>query len=243
MEGDAGASRLNPADVALGSFALRAHPLPYRPLAVEHSGRSDMGEVIGLGQLRSNALTYLERVAAGETIDVVRRGKLVARIVSVGDWRVAPLPARSVTDTAQDAGTWVGLNELRTAAGRCFDRVGAGETIHIVRGGRLLAQIVSAGDSTMASNPADADGRIELDELRAHTGRYLDRAAAGDTIEVVRGGRVVARIVSAARNSPKTAQSAGAASHSARSACREPVRISRYVRGNVTTNPILEQQN
>jgi prevent-host-death family protein len=164
-----------------------------------------MPEVIGLGQLRSAACTYLERVAAGETIDVLRRGKLVARIVSVGDWRVAPIPARSVTDTAQDAGTWVGLNELRTAAGRCFDRVAAGETIQVVRSGRLLAQIVSAGDSTVASNPADAAGPIELDELRARTGRYLDRAAAGDEIEVVRGGRVVARIVSAVGDSARTA--------------------------------------
>ena len=107
-----------------------------------------MGEVIGLGQLRSDALAYLERVAAGETIDVVRRGKLVAQIVSVADWRVAPIPARSVTDTAADAGTWVGLDELRTRAGRCFDRVAAGEMIQVVRGGRVVARIVSAvGDS------------------------------------------------------------------------------------------------
>jgi prevent-host-death family protein len=164
-----------------------------------------MREVIGLGQLRSAACSYLERVAAGQTIDVVRRGKLVARIVPVGDWRVAPIPARSVTDTAQGAGTWVGLDELRTRAGRCFDRVAAGETIQVVRGGQLLAQIVSAGDSTVASNPADAAGPIELDELRARTGRYLDRAAAGDKIEIVRGGRVVARIVSAIGDSPRTA--------------------------------------
>ncbi|OIN80625.1 type II toxin-antitoxin system Phd/YefM family antitoxin [Mycobacterium malmoense] len=101
--------------------------------------------MIGLGQLRSHTLTYLERVAAGETIDVIRRGKLVARILSVGDWRVAPIPARSVRVAAQEAGGWVGLDELRTRAGRCFDRVAAGETIDVVRGGRLLARIVSAG--------------------------------------------------------------------------------------------------
>ena len=164
-----------------------------------------MREVIGVGQLRSNACGYLDRGGAGETIDVVRHGKLVARIVSVGDWRVAPIPARSVTDAAADAGTWVGLHELRTAAGRCFDRVAAGETIQVVRGGRLLAQIVSAGDSTVASNPADPAGPIELDELRARTGRYLDRAAAGDEVEIIRRGRVVARIVSAVGDSPKTA--------------------------------------
>jgi len=90
----------------------------------------------------------------------------------------------------------LGSGEL-TAAGRCFDRVAAGERIQVVRGGRLLAQIVAAGSSTVAPSSADAGGPIDLDELRAHTGRYLDRVAAGDTIEVVRGGGVVARIVSA----------------------------------------------
>jgi antitoxin (DNA-binding transcriptional repressor) of toxin-antitoxin stability system len=33
-----------------------------------------------LTQLRSDACTYLGRVAAGETVNVVRRGQLVARI-------------------------------------------------------------------------------------------------------------------------------------------------------------------
>jgi prevent-host-death family protein len=159
-----------------------------------------MPEVIGLGQLRSDACTYLERVAAGETIDVVRRGRLVARIVSVGDWRVAPIPARSVNVVAPDAGGWVGLDELRTRAGRCFDRVAAGETIYVVRGGRLLARIVSAGDSRMTPIPADAGRRIELDELRKRAGRYFNRVAAGQTIEVTRSGKLVARIVSAAGN-------------------------------------------
>src|SRR5581483_10592568 len=96
---------------------------------------SEMPEVIGLGQLRSNACTYLGRVAAGETIDVVRRGKLVARIAPVGDASVTPIPARSVKDPAPDAGGWVGMDELRTRAGRCFDRVAAGETVYLVRGG------------------------------------------------------------------------------------------------------------
>jgi prevent-host-death family protein len=103
-----------------------------------------MREVIGLGQLRSNALGYLDRVGTGQTIDVVRRGKLVARMVSVGDWRVASIPPRSVNAVAPDAGGWVGLDELRTRAGRCFDRVAAGETIEVVRGGKRVARIVSA---------------------------------------------------------------------------------------------------
>lgn len=157
-----------------------------------------MPEAIGLGQLRSDACTYLERVAAGEAIDIVRRGKLVARILPVGDWRVAPIPARSVKLATPDRGGWVSLDELRTRAGRCFDRVAAGETLSVVRGGRLLAQIVSAGDATSSPAPAAAQGGIELDELRKRAGRYFDEVAAGQTIEVVRGGKLVARIVSVA---------------------------------------------
>lgn len=102
---------------------------------------SELPKVIGLGQLRSDACTYLGRVAAGETLEVVRRGKLVARIVSVGDVRVAP-----------DA-RWVGLDELRMRAGRCFDRVAAGQTIEVLRGGKLVARIVSAVSSD-ARRPA-----------------------------------------------------------------------------------------
>ncbi|WP_152531536.1 hypothetical protein [Mycobacterium sp. UM_CSW] len=157
-----------------------------------------MPEVIGLGQLRSDACAYLERVAAGEALDVVRRGKLVAQILPVGDWRVAPIPARSVKAPASDAGGWVGLEELRTRAGRCFDRVAAGETVYVVRGGRILARIVSAGEGATPPPPADAGRRIELDELRKRAGRYFDKVAAGHTIEVVRGGKLVAHIVSAA---------------------------------------------
>ncbi len=161
---------------------------------------SEMPEVIGLGQLRSDACTYLGRVVTGETFNVVRRGKLVAQIQSVGDGRPAPIPARSVQDPAPDAGGWVGLDELRTRAGRCFDRVAAGETIYVVRGAKLVARIVSATDSQVAPIPADAGGPIALDELRQRAGRYFDRVAAGQTIEVVRGGKLVARIVSAARD-------------------------------------------
>jgi len=180
--------------------ALPTQLVQHRGQPGAYGDRSEMPEVIGLGQLRSNACGYLGRVAAGETIDVVRRGKMVARIVSVGDWRLAPIPPRSVKVMAPDAGEWVGLDELRTRAGQCFDRVAAGETIYVVRGGKLLARIVPAGDSRMTPVPADADRRIELDELRKRAGRYFDRVAAGQTIEVMRGGKLVARIVSAARN-------------------------------------------
>jgi len=36
---------------------------------------------IGLGQLRNSAAYYFDRVAAGESFDVVRRGRVVAQIV------------------------------------------------------------------------------------------------------------------------------------------------------------------
>ncbi|HXA87272.1 MAG TPA: TetR family transcriptional regulator [Mycobacterium sp.] len=37
---------------------------------------------IGIGQLRAGASEYLDRVAAGETINVIRRGRVVARLQS-----------------------------------------------------------------------------------------------------------------------------------------------------------------
>ena len=41
-------------------------------------------QAIGLGQLRNSACHYVERVAAGESFDVVHRGRFVARIVPPG---------------------------------------------------------------------------------------------------------------------------------------------------------------
>jgi hypothetical protein len=35
---------------------------------------------IGIGQLRASPVIYLDRVAAGETIDIIRRGTVVARL-------------------------------------------------------------------------------------------------------------------------------------------------------------------
>jgi prevent-host-death family protein len=72
----------------------------------------------------------------------------------------------------------------------------AGETLYVVRAGRILARIVAVGSSVTV--PADAGRTVELDELRNRAGRYIDRVAAGQTIEVSRGGKVVARIVSVA---------------------------------------------
>lgn len=40
---------------------------------------------IGLGQTGNSAAYYFDRVGAGESFDVVRRGRLVARIVPLRD--------------------------------------------------------------------------------------------------------------------------------------------------------------
>jgi hypothetical protein len=44
-----------------------------------------MSQRIGLGQLRNSAAYYFDRVAAGESFDVVRRGRMVAQIVPIDD--------------------------------------------------------------------------------------------------------------------------------------------------------------
>jgi prevent-host-death family protein len=44
-----------------------------------------MNQRIGLGQLRNSAAYYLDRVAEGESFDVVRRGRMVAQIVPLDD--------------------------------------------------------------------------------------------------------------------------------------------------------------
>lgn len=88
----------------------------------------------------------MDRVAAGETIWVVWRGRLVAKIVSAVSDRH---PATALTDRvgAGCAGVPVQLDQLRRQAERYFDRVVDGETIEVVRRGKLVARIVSAAAS------------------------------------------------------------------------------------------------
>lgn len=166
-----------------------------------------MGEVIGLGQLRSDACTYLERVARGETLEVVRRGRLVARIVPATNdgLKSASDVLGEVTESGLDG--QIRLDDLRTRAGRYFDRVAAGQTIEIAWRGRLVARIVAVADSDqavarpvkiVAHNPS---GRIGLTELRTRGGHYFRRVAAGETVEVARRGTLVARIVTATEES------------------------------------------
>lgn len=57
-------------------------------------------ERIGVRELRQHASRYLERVKAGESIEVTERGKLIALLVSPG-------PARSARARLVEAGTLV----------------------------------------------------------------------------------------------------------------------------------------
>ena len=86
--------------------------------------------VIGLGQLRNHTCGYFGRVEDGETLGVVRRGRLVAWIQPRADDRFP--------DSA-----WipVQLKAFRTQAGRFFDRVEAGQPIEVFYQGRPIAHI------------------------------------------------------------------------------------------------------
>ncbi|AFM20395.1 prevent-host-death family protein (plasmid) [Mycolicibacterium chubuense NBB4] len=161
-----------------------------------------MAEAIGLGQLRSDTCGYLERVTFGESLDIIRRGQLVARIEPVTAVPDVPSDGKPV-GLNQASDRTVSLDDLRTRAGRCFDRVAAGQSLAIVWRGRSVARIVAVAASAEAScNPTkcesrDAGGRIGLTELRTRGGHYFKRVAAGETVEVSRRGRLVARIVTA----------------------------------------------
>jgi prevent-host-death family protein len=52
--------------------------------------------VVGLRDLRHHTSEVLTRVRHGETIDVTDRGRLIARIVPVGDRKPTPVLARLV---------------------------------------------------------------------------------------------------------------------------------------------------
>jgi prevent-host-death family protein len=54
------------------------------------------GHAVGLRDLRHHTSEVLARVRHGETIDVTEHGRLIARIVPVGDRQPTPILARLV---------------------------------------------------------------------------------------------------------------------------------------------------
>lgn len=61
-----------------------------------------MRQQIGLGQIRNNAAYYFDRVAAGESFDVVRRGRLVAQIIPLVDDRGEGAEAAGSSDISSE---------------------------------------------------------------------------------------------------------------------------------------------
>jgi antitoxin (DNA-binding transcriptional repressor) of toxin-antitoxin stability system len=96
-----------------------------------------MGVRICLGQLKTYACGYLARVSAGETLEVVRRGRLAAFMMPPSDG--------AAVDRVPD--TYVPLSHLRKNAAPYFDRAAAGEIIGVLRRGRLVARIVAAASN------------------------------------------------------------------------------------------------
>ncbi|GAB3216960.1 type II toxin-antitoxin system Phd/YefM family antitoxin [Mycolicibacterium hippocampi] len=84
-----------------------------------------MCDAIGVGQLRGDARNYIERVAAGDSFNVLRRGRPVARLQAAHDRHHRLIP--------------VSLDEFRRRTGRLLDRIEAGETITIELRGETMA--------------------------------------------------------------------------------------------------------
>ncbi|CQD18739.1 Phd_YefM [Mycobacterium europaeum] len=98
-----------------------------------------MEHTIGIGQLRGATCAYLRQVAAGESLYVKRRGRVVARIEAVPKGAPGGGTGQSVASPPHPV--VVDLSHFRSHAGRYFDRVAAGESIVIVHQGGQLARI------------------------------------------------------------------------------------------------------
>jgi antitoxin (DNA-binding transcriptional repressor) of toxin-antitoxin stability system len=106
---------------------------------------------IGIGQLRADTLCYVYRAATGDTIEVLRRGRLVAELQALTD---APptsgdAAGRAYCDRVKIA---VDVGLFRSQAGRCFDRVAAGEALEIMHHGHAIARICPR-DSDVVTKP------------------------------------------------------------------------------------------
>ncbi len=87
---------------------------------------------IGLGQLRSDTRGYLSQVSNGATLEISRRRKLVACVVSA---------RAEQRDRRVDGPKRVELSELRVRAGQWFDHVATGRTIEVLWDGCVVARI------------------------------------------------------------------------------------------------------
>jgi antitoxin (DNA-binding transcriptional repressor) of toxin-antitoxin stability system len=79
-----------------------------------------------------------------DVISVVWQGKLVARMHPAGEVQGASTIGRSDSVTERDSSGPIGLQDFRKPACAYLDRVADGETIEVLRRGKLVARIVSA---------------------------------------------------------------------------------------------------
>ena len=84
-------------------------------------------KAVGIGQLRGDTRNYIERVATGETFEVMRRGLIVGRLYPAHGLHERLIP--------------VSVTEFRTRAGFFVGRVAAGETIALAYNGKTVAAI------------------------------------------------------------------------------------------------------
>jgi prevent-host-death family protein len=95
-----------------GGRAARSRD-PGRPAArAEQAGRTPAGTRIGIRELRQHASVYVDLAEKGYTVDITNRGRLVARLVPVGE-AGSPLErliAAGILEPAEEPGGAAGLD-------------------------------------------------------------------------------------------------------------------------------------
>jgi prevent-host-death family protein len=86
---------------------------PGRPASrAEPSGRTSPGARIGIRELRQHASVYVDLAEKGYTVDITNRGRLVARLVPVGEpgSPLERLIAAGIVEPAEEPGGAAGLD-------------------------------------------------------------------------------------------------------------------------------------
>lgn len=109
----------------------RADPRPY----------GSSGYRIGVSQLRSAVVDYMELAAAGRTIELTRRGTVVARVQPT--WR-----RRSVSSSG--VALIVHTKQFRNRAGYYMDRVADGAHLEIIYRGRPIGRIEAVTETSQS---------------------------------------------------------------------------------------------
>jgi prevent-host-death family protein len=101
-----------PLPVSAGRRAPRIRE-PGRPAKrAEQAGRAPAGTRIGIRELRQHASVYVDLAEKGYTVDITNRGRLVARLVPVGE-AGSPLErliAAGIVEPADEPGGAAGLD-------------------------------------------------------------------------------------------------------------------------------------